>query len=90
MDLKKLLKNLKDYPIINFMKIIGIGVDLVENSRIKRLIKNDNFIDRVFTKKEINNSKKILKKKFNLNASNFFLSISNAKKYSIAFVIFKN
>jgi holo-[acyl-carrier protein] synthase len=145
MDLKKLLKNLKDYPIINFMKIIGIGVDLVENARIKRLIKNDNFIDRVFTKKEINNSKKIknlsayfakrfaakeafskaigtgfrnnlnlkdisiendklgkpsflitdklkkiLKKKFNLNASNFFLSISDEKKYSIAFVIFKN
>ena len=126
------------------MKIIGVGVDLVENSRIKKLIKKDQFLKRVFTKREINQSrnvknidsffakkfaakeafskaigtgfrnnlnlkdisiindrlgkpsfmitdklKKILKKKFKINSSNFFLSISDEKKYSIAFVIFK-
>tara|TARA_Y100000590_G_C15282292_1_gene849298 strand:+ start:15 stop:401 length:387 start_codon:yes stop_codon:yes gene_type:complete len=34
------------------MSIIGIGVDIVNNNRIKRLIKNKNFIDRVFTNYE--------------------------------------
>ena len=127
------------------MKIIGIGVDLVENSRISKLVKKNSFLNRVFTKDEIAKSKKIknvityfakrfaakeafsksigtgfrkelnfkdisvindklgkpsflitnklrtiLKKKFNINASNFLLSISDEKKYSIAFVIFKN
>ena len=41
------------------MKITGIGVDIVENIRIKKLIRNKQFISRVFTKKEINQSKKI-------------------------------
>ena len=40
------------------MKIIGIGVDIVENKRIKKLIKNKKFILRIFSKKEINQSKK--------------------------------
>ena len=41
------------------MKINGVGVDIVENKRIKCLIKNKQFISRVFSKKEINQSKKI-------------------------------
>ena len=45
------------------MKTIGIGVDIVDNSRIKYLIKNKKFINRLFSKKEINISKKYLTKK---------------------------
>ena len=44
------------------MKIIGIGVDIVDNTRIKNLIKNKNFILRIFSKKEIDQSKKIKNK----------------------------
>ena len=124
------------------MKILGIGVDIVENSRITKLLKNMNFIKRIFSNSEIliakklkNKSnyyakrfaskealaksigtgfrenfnfkdisiindkfgmpsfvinekiKKIVKKKFKTNSFNFFLSISDEKKYSIAYVI---
>ena len=41
------------------MKIIGIGVDIVDNSRIKKSIRNKQFISRIFSKKEINQSKKV-------------------------------
>ena len=44
------------------MKVLGIGVDIVENKRIHSLIKNDKFIKRVFSKNEIISSKKIIKK----------------------------
>ena len=44
------------------MKIIGIGVDIVDNKRIKKSIKNKQFISRVFSKKEINQSKKFINK----------------------------
>ena len=126
------------------MKIIGTGVDIVENSRIKKSILNISFLNRVFTNKEILISKKvknrtsyfakrfaakeafvkslgtgfrngfnfndisvindklgkpsffitkkirnIIKKRFKINSFNFFLSISDEKKYSIAFVIFQ-
>ena len=40
------------------MKIIGIGVDIVENDRFKKLIKKKKFVDRVCSPKEINNFKK--------------------------------
>ena len=124
------------------MKIIGTGVDIIENSRIKKSILNNSFLNRVFTDKEILISKKIknkssyfakrfaakeafvkslgtgfrngfnlkdisvindklgkpsflitkkiknmIKKRFKINNFNFFLSISDEKKYSIAFVI---
>ena len=126
------------------MKIVGTGVDIVENSRIKKSILNNSFLNRVFTKEEILISKKmknkscyfakrfaakeafvkslgtgfrngfnfkdisvindklgkpyffitkkiknLIKKKFKINSFNFFLSISDEKKYSIAFVIFQ-
>tara|TARA_Y100000389_G_scaffold172944_1_gene181774 strand:- start:198 stop:584 length:387 start_codon:yes stop_codon:yes gene_type:complete len=124
------------------MKILGVGVDIVENSRIEKSLKNKLFIKRVFTNSEIliaekikdkknyyskrfaakeafaksigtgfrNNLnfkdicividklgkpsfvinekiKKIVKKQFNTNSFNFFLSISDEKKYSIAYVV---
>ena len=126
------------------MKIVGTGVDIVENSRIKKSILNNSFLNRVFTKEEILISKKmknkssyfakrfaakeafvkslgtgfrngfnfkdisvindklgkpsffitkkiknLIKKRFKINSFNFFLSISDEKKYSIAFVIFQ-
>ena len=44
------------------MKILGVGVDIVQNKRIKSLIKNKKFIIRTYSKFEIKNSKKITKK----------------------------
>ena len=45
------------------MRILGNGVDIVKNSRIKNSIKNEKFIKRIYTLSEINgsNSKKINK-----------------------------
>ena len=44
------------------MKIIGIGVDIVENKRIRSLINKKNFLARTFGKSEILNSKKVKNK----------------------------
>ena len=41
------------------MKILGIGVDIVENKRLLKLIKKKNFLLRLFTLVEIKNSKLI-------------------------------
>ena len=38
------------------MKILGIGVDIVENKRLKKSIKNKSFTSRLFTLLEIKNS----------------------------------
>ena len=124
------------------MKILGIGVDIVENLRIDKSLNKNSFIKRIFSNSEIliakkikdkksyyskrfaakeafaksigtgfkNNLnfkdisivndklgkpsfiisekiKKIVKKKFKTSSFNFFLSISDEKNYSIAFVI---
>ena len=124
------------------MKILGIGVDIVDNSRIAKSLKNKLFIKRIFSNSEIliakmtkdkknyyakrfaakeafakslgtgfrNNLnfndisiikdklgkpsfrinekiKRIVKKKFKTSSFNFFLSISDEKKYSIAYVV---
>ena len=124
------------------MQVLGNGVDIVENSRIKKLISNKKFIKRIYTSSEINASKKIkdsvkyfakrfaakeafvkaigtgfrkginfndisvrnknsgkpeilltnkiknkLKKKFKLKKIKIFLSLSDEKKYSIAYVV---
>jgi len=126
------------------MQILGVGVDIVEKSRIKKSLKNKHFTKRIFTNTEIllakskkdkiafyanrfaakeafsksigtgfrNNLnfidlsikndklgkplfvitdklKKIIKKKFKITKFDFFLSISDEKKYSIAYVIFQ-
>ena len=39
------------------MKILGIGVDIVENKRLRKSIKNKIFLSRLFTLLEIRNSK---------------------------------
>ena len=44
------------------MKIIGVGVDIVDNKRIKKSIRNKQFISRIFSKKEIYQSKKIIQR----------------------------
>jgi holo-[acyl-carrier protein] synthase len=41
------------------MKILGIGVDIVENKRFKKAIKNKKLIKRLFTLSEIKNSRLI-------------------------------
>ncbi len=41
------------------MQILGNGVDIVENYRIKKAIKNKNFIKRIYSISEIEESKKI-------------------------------
>ena len=40
------------------MKIFGNGVDIVENKRIKKAIKNKNFIKRIFSEQEIEEANK--------------------------------
>ena len=44
------------------MQTLGIGVDIIENSRIKKSIINKNFINRVFSVEEITESKKMKNK----------------------------
>ena len=41
------------------MSIFGIGTDIVSVDRIKNSLKNKNFINRIFSKKEIQKCKKI-------------------------------
>ena len=41
------------------MKILGIGVDIIENKRIEKSIKNRNFIKRIYSSKELIESDKI-------------------------------
>ena len=52
------------------MSIIGIGVDIVNNNRLKKLIKNKNFILRIFTHSELKTSIK-LKNKINFFSKRF-------------------
>ena len=66
------------------MIIIGIGVDIVDNTRIKNSIKNKNFILRIFSKKEINQSKKI-KDKTNYYSKRFAAKESLSKAIGTGF-----
>jgi len=52
------------------MSIIGIGVDIVNNNRFKKLIKNRNFIKRIFTNYELKSSSR-LKNKLNYYSKRF-------------------
>jgi holo-[acyl-carrier protein] synthase len=56
------------------MKTIGIGVDIININRIKFLLKNKNFINRIFSKNEILVSKKII------NKTNYFSKRFAAKE----------
>ena len=66
------------------MKIIGVGVDIVDNTRINKSIKNKNFILRIFSKKEISLSKKI-KNKTNYYSKRFAAKESLAKAIGTGF-----
>ena len=52
------------------MHIIGNGVDIIKNSRINSSLKIKGFLNRIFTKKEIQQGKK-LKNKINFYAKRF-------------------
>ena len=56
------------------MRILGIGVDIIQNKRIKSLIKNELFVSRTFGTKEIYFSKNISDK------TNFFAKRFAAKE----------
>ena len=56
------------------MKILGIGVDIIQNSRIKKAIKNKSFVSRIFSKVEIINSRK------KNNKTNYFAKRFAAKE----------
>ena len=66
------------------MKILGIGVDIIRNSRIKRLIIKKSFINRSFGKQEIKLSKKE-KNKVNYFAKRFAAKESFAKSLGTGF-----
>ena len=44
------------------MKIIGVGIDIVESLRVERSLKNKKFVTRIFSSKEISLSKKYTNK----------------------------
>ena len=52
------------------MSILGNGVDIVDNLRIKKSIKNNNFIKRIYSNDEIKESKNV-KNKINFFAKRF-------------------
>ena len=56
------------------MKILGVGVDIIENRRIGKLIKQKIFIKRIFSENEISFSKKTT------NKTNFFSKRFAAKE----------
>ena len=66
------------------MKILGIGVDIIQNKRIKDLIKNKNFILRTFSSNEIKFSKKT-SMKTNYFAKRFAAKESFAKSLGTGF-----
>ena len=66
------------------MKILGIGVDIIKNKRMKTLIKNQNFIKRTFGSSEVKFSKKILNK-VNYFAKRFAAKEAFAKSLGTGF-----
>ena len=44
------------------MKIIGVGIDIVETFRVEKSLKNKKFVTRIFSSKEISLSKKYTNK----------------------------
>ena len=52
------------------MSIIGIGVDILKNNRLKKLIKNKLFLERIFTYQE-QKSSSTLKNKLNYYSKRF-------------------
>ena len=66
------------------MKILGIGVDVIQNKRIKNLVNNKKFIKRTFGNNEVKFSKKIIDKT-NYFAKRFAAKEAFAKSLGIGF-----
>ena len=66
------------------MRILGIGVDIIKNKRLKSLIKKKSFITRIYNKIEINYSKKIANKT-NYYAKRFVAKEALAKSFGTGF-----
>ena len=66
------------------MKILGIGVDIINNKRIKFSIRKKDFIKRIFSQNEIKFSKKI-KSKTNYFAKRFVAKEALSKALGIGF-----
>ena len=66
------------------MKILGIGVDVIQNKRIRSLVNNKNFIQRIFGLNEVKFSKKI-QNKTNYFAKRFAAKESLAKSIGTGF-----
>ena len=66
------------------MKILGIGVDIIQNKRFKNLINSKTFIKRTFGKKEVNLAKKFTDKT-NYFAKRFAAKESFAKSLGTGF-----
>ena len=66
------------------MNIIGNGVDIVKNQRIQKALKNKNFLNRIYSRKEISASKKI-KNKINFFAKRFAAKEAFVKAIGLGF-----
>ena len=61
------------------MRVIGTGIDIVENSRIKKSLLLKSFLNRIFTQKEISISKKtFLIKVFKFLKVSYFTTFLNS------------
>ena len=66
------------------MNILGNGVDIVDNLRIKKSIKNNNFLKRIYSNDEIKESKNV-KNKINFFAKRFAAKEAFVKSLGIGF-----
>ena len=66
------------------MKILGIGIDIIENNRIKNSIKNLNFINRIYSSKELKLSI-ISRNKVNYFSKRFAAKEALAKALGVGF-----
>ena len=66
------------------MKILGIGVDIIKNKRIKTSLKNKKFINRIYTKNEIKQSS-TLRNKINFFSKRFAAKESLVKALGSGF-----
>ena len=66
------------------MKVLGIGVDIIDNKRIKTSIKNSKFKNRIYTKKELKQSTES-KNKVNFFSKRFAAKEAFAKALGTGF-----
>jgi holo-[acyl-carrier protein] synthase len=66
------------------MKILGIGIDIIENKRIKKSIKNTQFMNRIYSTKELKQSISI-KNKINYFSKRFAAKEAFAKALGTGF-----